>query len=72
MTKNIGLDGSGSNSSFEPLKKTKISKEKFFIFSKKIKENFFLRNKIIFSLKRKKNNWKYFIKKILSIFFLSK
>ena len=70
MTKNIGLDGSGVNSSVEPLDKKEFSKSNSFLFSKKIKENINLRNEIIrhMKIKNKKNRLKDLKNKFLSTF----
>ena len=70
MTKNIGLDGSGVNSSVEPLDKKEFSKSNSFLFSKKIKENINLRNEIIrhMIIKNKKNRLKDLKNKFLSTF----
>ena len=70
LVKNIGFDGSGENSFPQQDDKSKISNTKNFLFSKKLKENFDLRDKIIFHMKQrnKKEKWNYIKKKILSIF----
>ena len=70
LTKNIGLDGSGANSSIQKKDNSRPSKVNFFIFSKIIKENLTLRNEIIahMKLKNKKDKWDNFKRKFYSIF----
>jgi hypothetical protein len=54
LTKNIGFDGSGTNSAKISLNNSNFVKRSFFKFPKQIKEDLILRKKIIFYLRLQK------------------